>query len=421
MTAVQELAPTRVRRPWGVQDWRLRTKLLAAFLLVTLIPLAISGYIAVTASRDSLLQQGNTNLLAMSKNTAQSIDEYLAERREDIVTLSQMPDIISYVTGTDKAAAAPLAQKAVSALASRTDYDSVSIMNNSGVITLSSFDQDVGVVSTALYFQDSMLGHPAISEPIISSVSHRPSIYFSAPVVDAKGTVVGVVRSRVNLYGVWRYVERDAGEAGPGTVGMLLDNYGIRMAHSSSADNREAIANTLLYRAVAPVPSDASRQLIIDGRLAADASGQPLVLPLPEVAAAIANPGAVTTFETAADNSAVRHRAAITPLLNKPWYYVLMAPVPTFTYAADQLATYFVIILVLVALLAALAAILIASAITRPIIYLTKLAERMSLGELDMQISVTTKDEIGELADAIGRMQASLQAAIERLRVRRPS
>ena len=421
MTAVQELAPTQVRYPWRVQDWPLRTKLLWAFLLVALIPLAVSGYVAITASREALLQQGNTNLLAMSKNTAQAIDEYLAERREDIVTLAQMPDIISYASATDKGATQTLAQEALAALASRTDYDSVSIMNNSGLIVLSSSDEDLGVVSTATYFQNSMQGHPAISDPVISPVSHRPSIYFSAPIKDPAGNVLDVVRSRVNLYGIWRYVERDAGEAGPGTVGMLLDNHGIRMAHSSSLNDRETIANTLLYRAIAPVPTEVSRQLIIDGRLAADSNGKPLVLPLPKVAAAMANPGATTTFETSADNSTVRHRAAITPLENKPWFYVLMAPVPTFTSKADQLGTYFLIISIVVAALAALTAILIAGAITRPIVYLTKLAEQMSLGELDTKIAVHTRDEIGDLADALSRMQASLQAAIERLRARRPN
>jgi HAMP domain-containing protein len=38
---------------------------------------------------------------------------------------------------------------------------------------------------------------------------------------------------------------------------------------------------------------------------------------------------------------------------------------------------------------------------------------------LDAQIDVSRKDEIGELAEAVSRMQVSLQAAIERLRARR--
>jgi methyl-accepting chemotaxis protein len=50
---------------------------------------------------------------------------------------------------------------------------------------------------------------------------------------------------------------------------------------------------------------------------------------------------------------------------------------------------------------------------------LTDLAEQISIGNLDTQIEVKTKDEIGILADAISRMQESIRLSMERLRRRR--
>ncbi len=50
---------------------------------------------------------------------------------------------------------------------------------------------------------------------------------------------------------------------------------------------------------------------------------------------------------------------------------------------------------------------------------LTDVADRISVGELGMEIKTTSKDEIGELAEAIGRMQDSIRLSIERLRRRR--
>jgi methyl-accepting chemotaxis protein len=58
-------------------------------------------------------------------------------------------------------------------------------------------------------------------------------------------------------------------------------------------------------------------------------------------------------------------------------------------------------------------------AITRPINQLTDVAERISLGELDAQIRIRSKDEIGDLAGAIQRMADSIRLSIERLRKRR--
>lgn len=51
--------------------------------------------------------------------------------------------------------------------------------------------------------------------------------------------------------------------------------------------------------------------------------------------------------------------------------------------------------------------------------YLTEAAERISVGDLEAEIEVKSKDEIGNLADAISRMQDSLRYSIERLRRRR--
>jgi predicted Zn finger-like uncharacterized protein len=50
---------------------------------------------------------------------------------------------------------------------------------------------------------------------------------------------------------------------------------------------------------------------------------------------------------------------------------------------------------------------------------LTAVAERISVGDMDAEISVKSKDEIGDLAEAINRMQASIRLSIERLRRRR--
>lgn len=57
--------------------------------------------------------------------------------------------------------------------------------------------------------------------------------------------------------------------------------------------------------------------------------------------------------------------------------------------------------------------------ISKNIRYLTDTADRISVGELDVKIEISSKDEIGSLADAISRMQDSLRLSIERLRRRR--
>jgi methyl-accepting chemotaxis protein len=64
-------------------------------------------------------------------------------------------------------------------------------------------------------------------------------------------------------------------------------------------------------------------------------------------------------------------------------------------------------------------AIFISATITRPMTHLAEVADRMSLGELDVEIDIEGDNEIGQLAESLRRMQSSLRSAIERLRQRR--
>lgn len=70
-------------------------------------------------------------------------------------------------------------------------------------------------------------------------------------------------------------------------------------------------------------------------------------------------------------------------------------------------------------LVALLLAFVVSRSITRPVSHLAEVADRISLGELDVEIDVHGTNEVGQLAESLRRMQASLRSAIERLRQRR--
>lgn len=57
--------------------------------------------------------------------------------------------------------------------------------------------------------------------------------------------------------------------------------------------------------------------------------------------------------------------------------------------------------------------------VTRPVRRLVAVADNISMGDLDMPIEVTSRDEIGELQESIERMRVSLKTALERLKKQR--
>jgi HAMP domain-containing protein len=57
--------------------------------------------------------------------------------------------------------------------------------------------------------------------------------------------------------------------------------------------------------------------------------------------------------------------------------------------------------------------------VIRSIRYLSEVADKISMGELDTPIQIKEKGEVGVLAESIERMQTSVKAAIERLQKRK--
>ena len=78
---------------------------------------------------------------------------------------------------------------------------------------------------------------------------------------------------------------------------------------------------------------------------------------------------------------------------------------------------YIVILLVLVVLLVVIY--LYSLSVIRPIRYLSEVANKISMGDLDAPIRINATGEVGVLAESIERMQTSVKAAIERLQRRK--
>jgi methyl-accepting chemotaxis protein len=75
-------------------------------------------------------------------------------------------------------------------------------------------------------------------------------------------------------------------------------------------------------------------------------------------------------------------------------------------------------IILLIPLVGALLSFLVAQWIVRPIVELTQVADKITMGDLDASVSnecLESYDEIGELARSLERMRASLKAAMWRL------
>jgi len=77
---------------------------------------------------------------------------------------------------------------------------------------------------------------------------------------------------------------------------------------------------------------------------------------------------------------------------------------------------YVLLTVVIVTLAGIIIVYFLANKIIRPILYLTKRANEISTGKLEEKVSVDTRDEIKDLANAVERLRESLNLALERLK-----
>src|SRR5512142_488 len=391
-------------------------KVLAALLVVGVVPIAIVSAVSINNTRNDLTTLGVTNIQQRSTSTAGAIDAYLESRLGDIVLVGKLPDIVRFGQNLNDPNAKNAARQALSAAAARSpEYESVAVVNPNGDIVAASVASDEGTsVKFREYFTTAMKGTPYISDPSYSVITNKPALFFSAPVTDGK-TVFAVVRTRVNLSAVWDIVENDLGAVGAGAHGFLVDDYGIRLAVSETKGHRDQ-AESLIYKPIAPIDADTATKLLADKRFGNLKTPDQLVVdPLPTLKSAldVLPKGKAATAQFSFGASSAEQRGVVTRLVAKPWAYTLAVPLTTYTKAADD-ATFDALSVVAIGLLLSIViGILLTRSLVGPLRRLVGQATAVSTGDVDLsaaRFDTREGDDITrEVASAFDRMLNALR------------
>jgi len=401
---------SRTTSKGGVRFWH---KVLAALLVVGVVPIALVSFVSIQKTRTDLTDLGVTNIQQRSTSTAAALDEYLKNRLEDIVLVSRIPDVVRYATAPDPDTKDAARQALKAAAARSAEYESVAVVDLTGKIAAASVATDEGTdVKFRQYFiTPSTTGVPYISDPSYSVITNKPALFFSAPVKAADGSVLAVVRSRLNLTAIWSVVEADANSVGAGAHSFLLDDYGIRLAVSETKDNR-ANAESLIYKPIAPIAPDVATKLAADKRFGTITPDKLVIDPLPTLKSAL-DPlkSGFTPFAYGA--GAAEQRGVATRLAAKPWAYVLAVPLATYTKAADDATFNAASVVAIGLLLSFIVGIMLTRSLVRPLRQLVGVATSVSTGDTDLRAArfdTREGDDITrEVASAFDRLLNALR------------
>jgi C4-dicarboxylate-specific signal transduction histidine kinase len=390
-------------------------KVLAALLVVGVVPIAIVSAVSINNTRSDLTTLGITNIQQRSTSTASAIDAYLQSRLGDIVLVGKLPDIVRFGQNLGDTGARAAARQALAAAAARSpEYESVAVVDPNGTIVAASVQTDEGTsVKFRDYFTTAMKGTSYISDPSYSVITNKPALFFSAPVTDGQ-RVFAVVRTRVNLAAVWDIVENDQGAVGAGAHGFLVDDYGIRLAVSETKGHRDQ-AESLIYKPIAPIDAETATKLAADKRFGQKTPDQLVVDPLPTLKSSldVLPKGKAATAQFSYGGGSAEQRGVVTRLVAKPWAYVLAVPLTTYTKAADD-ATFDALSVVAIGLLLSFViGIFLTRSLVGPLRRLVGEATAVSTGDVDLaaaRFDTRAGDDITrEVASAFDRMLNALR------------
>jgi methyl-accepting chemotaxis protein len=361
-----EAPPTRTVR------FGLSAKIIILMLLVSLLPLVIFWGIAFMQTSDRIRRDAQLLMGETAGGLASHVDEWLDKNIRVLKTAAKLGDIISM----DRSRQEPIL-KAIQKeypwmyLVFTVDPDGMNVARDDG--------KPLKDYSDRQYYKDVIQGKSLTWQTLIGKTSKKPALVVAVP-IKSGNTTVGVMAMAATIDDISKSVAKwKKGRTG---FAFLVDEKGKVVAHQV-------------------------KQYVLTQR---KLNAHPLISAFRKKGGA-----SYIQFKNEKGRSSIGHVKGT----KYGWALAIQQQEDEILADLRRVQLFAVGLLVATIVLVSLIAWLSARQIVTPIRELTGVAEQMSLGDLNVEIDVKSKDEIGLLAQAIGRMQTSLRLAMGRLRKRR--
>jgi GAF domain-containing protein/HAMP domain-containing protein len=401
----------------------------------TLLLLAVVGLISglyYTSTRDSLTETANQTLIAAARTSVSELRSFMGNI-SSILSLevqARQELIASYL--------ALAADERSGSLQEEVRAELIRMANQRNVLTYALLDRQGNVLINTLtspqetnnlprgfglgltdpqYINDILQsGSPYVSPVVFDSVFDQPVIFFGVRVRDLTGNPIGMVIAVYRASILQEEVILNNGLAGVGSYAVIIDENNLRLGHGGDPK--------ALYSFVAPPTSEKIRDLITSRRIPSSALRQSANY-YPDFVAGVASITSQQPYFSTKDVTSEDDilSAAAVAMGERSWRLVFLQPQSVFLAPVTTQTQNVVLLASVVALIAVSVLVLLAQALTRPIRSLTQVAEKVAMGDVNVNADVRTgffaaPEELGTLALAFNVMNTRQRLARDELEAR---
>jgi signal transduction histidine kinase/DNA-binding response OmpR family regulator len=382
--------------------------------MVALIPLLLLAYLNKQTTEKALTDNARQALSAAAKETVNRIDAFIDGNLNAVRVEAILPGLSAYLGQTvEQRKDSPEMRLATETLIRLSRKDMINILSYAlldinGRNVLDTNTRDIGRdESSHDYFREPL----QTQLPFVSSMKQSPTIpdliqlFFSSPVRNAKGKILGILRVSYNATVVQQLVTRQTERAGAKSSAILLDKNYIYLAHSTTPE--------LLFKSLVPLSSDVVNKLQREGRLSKDLTKETGTnLPIIKQALDTKQSSLIASF-TEKNNQA--NLIAIAGLQYKPWSVLFAQPLAVALAPVEKQISDALFLFTLIAGVVTIIAFAIGQLLTKPLISLANIVAEFTAGNLNIRVKINSKDETAQLARAFNNMAGQLQTSFETL------
>ncbi|CAG0990828.1 partial Sensor protein SrrB, partial [Anaerolineales bacterium] len=392
----------------NLRSYTLQTKIIVAFIFITIIPLGVLSVINNWFSTRALQAQSQTQLDSLAKIAADTIDDFITVQLDTIHADAKQVSLINYLEPPLLPDEEKTAGLTLLSLTRKNSIfiRSVAILDKNGVNVLDTLEEQKGEDESRFTYFTRPLGNGL---PFVSNIifrGNRASIYFSSPIKNLDGESIGVLRIEYRA-SIFQSIIRslDTGET-DAIISIVDAKTYVRTGYTGDRDN--------LFKSYKDFTELELVAMQSDGRLPLDPSRETNSA----VIDGINNLTKQPFFYSYSESLSQELVSTGMPLKHQQW--VALASQPTDVYLSpvrnqNRINTLISLLLVVLSVGAGFVA---SQILTSPLNTLTKVAEKVTTGDLNARATVVTKDEIGILAETFNRMTSQLSQTLTGLEQR---